>query len=366
MTPFPSRGDPQGDPAQSRGAGVPHATLRHAQVAEGTDDAVVVTPRRSGSRPEMTPGTSVSIPICIPGEEIGDPSHAFRLSRQVRALRPGLSFLVTRNGASPTCCYWRRSPGHRPGTFLSAAASRIAGSAPLQGGGEFGLRGGRAREVIGVGPRSGTDTGDHRPNGPRSRGRCGASISPISADHEFHGVGTCGSDTPSSVRTTGAIAAPRRWRPSPCTTAGPSACGSCATWPAPTASARTSWRWCRPPSGSASRPRPSRGRTRPWPRFPCRPSHTSAPRKGVGHFVVLHRVRKDSVVVADPSRGIVSLSRDEFCRRLDRAPAAGGPEPGAASRDAGDDAPSARGVGSSACSAPHSAVLAEAFVCACS
>jgi len=37
--------------------------------------------------------------------------------------------------------------------------------------------------------------------------------------------------------------------------------------------------------------------------------------EGLGHFVVLHRVRKDAVIVADPARGIERLSRDEFCRR---------------------------------------------------
>src|SRR5215469_8169485 len=37
--------------------------------------------------------------------------------------------------------------------------------------------------------------------------------------------------------------------------------------------------------------------------------------EGLGHFLVLHRVRKDSVVVADPARGIRELTRDEFCRR---------------------------------------------------
>ncbi len=36
--------------------------------------------------------------------------------------------------------------------------------------------------------------------------------------------------------------------------------------------------------------------------------------EGFGHFVVLHRVRKDSVVVADPSKGVLTLSRDRFCR----------------------------------------------------
>ena len=37
--------------------------------------------------------------------------------------------------------------------------------------------------------------------------------------------------------------------------------------------------------------------------------------EGLGHFLVLYRVKKDAVVVADPARGIQKLSRDEFCRR---------------------------------------------------
>jgi ATP-binding cassette subfamily B protein len=37
--------------------------------------------------------------------------------------------------------------------------------------------------------------------------------------------------------------------------------------------------------------------------------------EGLGHFVVLHRVRKDAVVVADPAWGIQRLARDDFCGR---------------------------------------------------
>jgi ATP-binding cassette subfamily B protein len=37
--------------------------------------------------------------------------------------------------------------------------------------------------------------------------------------------------------------------------------------------------------------------------------------EGLGHFVVLHRVKKDAVVVADPARGVEKLSREEFCQR---------------------------------------------------
>ena len=37
--------------------------------------------------------------------------------------------------------------------------------------------------------------------------------------------------------------------------------------------------------------------------------------EGLGHFVVLYRIKKEAVVVADPARGIQKLSRDEFCQR---------------------------------------------------
>ena len=37
--------------------------------------------------------------------------------------------------------------------------------------------------------------------------------------------------------------------------------------------------------------------------------------EGLGHFVVLHRVKKNKVVVADPARGVQTISKDDFCRR---------------------------------------------------
>jgi ATP-binding cassette subfamily B protein len=37
--------------------------------------------------------------------------------------------------------------------------------------------------------------------------------------------------------------------------------------------------------------------------------------EGLGHFVVLFKVQRDTVVVADPARGIQKLSRDAFCQR---------------------------------------------------
>ena len=37
--------------------------------------------------------------------------------------------------------------------------------------------------------------------------------------------------------------------------------------------------------------------------------------EGLGHFVVLYRVKKNAVVVADPASGIQTLGRDAFCQR---------------------------------------------------
>jgi ATP-binding cassette subfamily B protein len=37
--------------------------------------------------------------------------------------------------------------------------------------------------------------------------------------------------------------------------------------------------------------------------------------EGLGHYVVLYRVRKNAVVVADPASGIQKQSREEFCQR---------------------------------------------------
>src|SRR5439155_12856068 len=38
-------------------------------------------------------------------------------------------------------------------------------------------------------------------------------------------------------------------------------------------------------------------------------------KEGLGHFIVLHRVKKHSVVVADPARWVERLSQDDFCER---------------------------------------------------
>src|SRR5262249_21161183 len=85
--------------------------------------------------------------------------------------------------------------------------------------------------------------------------------------------------------------------------------------------------------------------------------------EGLGHFVVLHRVRKGVVVVADPGRGVESLSRDAFCGRWTGYLLLVVPE--------SDDDPAAPGL---APASPwrrflrllghHAPLLAEAFACA--
>jgi ATP-binding cassette subfamily B protein len=42
-------------------------------------------------------------------------------------------------------------------------------------------------------------------------------------------------------------------------------------------------------------------------------AHVKTP-EGYGHFIVLHRVEAEKVVVADPACGIVTLSREKFCK----------------------------------------------------
>ena len=46
--------------------------------------------------------------------------------------------------------------------------------------------------------------------------------------------------------------------------------------------------------------------------------------EGRGHFVVVYRVREDSVVIADPACGVRQLSRDEFRPAVDGLFAASG------------------------------------------
>ena len=85
--------------------------------------------------------------------------------------------------------------------------------------------------------------------------------------------------------------------------------------------------------------------------------------EGLGHFLVLHRVRKGSVVVADPARGVRTLTRDEFCRQWTGYLLLAVPEPNAcpATRGRAPVSPSRRFL---RLLSPHTAVLTEAFSCA--
>src|SRR6516162_8169827 len=80
--------------------------------------------------------------------------------------------------------------------------------------------------------------------------------------------------------------------------------------------------------------------------------------EGFGHFLVLHRVRKGSVVVADPARGIQKLTRDAFCRRWTGYLLLAVPEPNArpATRSGAAVSPCRRFL---RLLSPHTAVLTE-------
>ncbi len=85
--------------------------------------------------------------------------------------------------------------------------------------------------------------------------------------------------------------------------------------------------------------------------------------EGLGHFLVLHRVRKHSIVAADPARGIVRPSRKEFCERWTGYLLLLVPEKVAWYRQEGSTPPSpwSRFL---ALLRPQASILAEAFFCA--
>jgi ATP-binding cassette subfamily B protein len=85
--------------------------------------------------------------------------------------------------------------------------------------------------------------------------------------------------------------------------------------------------------------------------------------EGLGHFIVLHRVKKAAVVVADPGRGVQTLSRDEFCRRWTGYLLLMVPEPKAPAAGAGL-APVSPWQRFLRLLTPHAPVLLEAFLCA--
>jgi ATP-binding cassette subfamily B protein len=84
---------------------------------------------------------------------------------------------------------------------------------------------------------------------------------------------------------------------------------------------------------------------------------------GRGHFVVVYRVRKDSIVVADPARGLIRLAREEFAQVWTGYLLLAVPEslPTRSKRGQGAVSPAHRFL---RLLGGHSAVLAEAFVCA--
>jgi ATP-binding cassette, subfamily C, bacteriocin exporter len=84
--------------------------------------------------------------------------------------------------------------------------------------------------------------------------------------------------------------------------------------------------------------------------------------EGLGHFVVLHRVRSNDVIVADPGRGVHKLTRDEFCQRWTGYLLLLVPERQASA--AALRAPVSPWVRFLDLLAPHTSVLLEAFVCA--
>jgi ATP-binding cassette, subfamily C, bacteriocin exporter len=84
---------------------------------------------------------------------------------------------------------------------------------------------------------------------------------------------------------------------------------------------------------------------------------------GLGHFLVLHRVRKTAVVVADPARGVRTLTRDKFCQQWTGYLLLAVPESDAAPATRGNT-PVAPGRRFLRLLRPHTAVLTEAFACA--
>jgi HlyB family type I secretion system ABC transporter len=85
--------------------------------------------------------------------------------------------------------------------------------------------------------------------------------------------------------------------------------------------------------------------------------------EGLGHFVVLHRVGPQGVVVADPARGIRRLTRGEFCATWTGYLLLVAPETGLRPAGMGQTpaTPWRRFLG---LLSAHTPILAEAFVCA--
>ena len=86
--------------------------------------------------------------------------------------------------------------------------------------------------------------------------------------------------------------------------------------------------------------------------------------EGLGHFVVLHRVRKGSVVVADPARGVQTTVPRRVLPALDELPAHGGTGARSVPRGRGPACRSGPGVASSACCGPTPRFSSRPSVCA--
>jgi ATP-binding cassette subfamily B protein len=91
-------------------------------------------------------------------------------------------------------------------------------------------------------------------------------------------------------------------------------------------------------------------------------AHVRTP-EGLGHFIVLHRAQKDTVVVADPARGVERLSRDEFSRRWTGYLLLAVPQQKSAAGPAGS-APASPWRRFLGLLAGHKSVLVEAVFCA--
>jgi ATP-binding cassette subfamily B protein len=81
--------------------------------------------------------------------------------------------------------------------------------------------------------------------------------------------------------------------------------------------------------------------------------------QGLGHFVVLHRVKKDAAIVADPAKGVLTIPREEFCRHWTGYLLLLAPRQLVAS--SAPRGPWARFLG---LLRPHAGLLGEAFACA--
>jgi hypothetical protein len=99
-------------------------------------------------------------------------------------------------------------------------------------------------------------------------------------------------------------AVPQRWQRSRSTTGGPLAYSSCASWRAPTGSAQTSWDCCTPRKRFSFSAKGVKGSYDALSQVPLPAIAHVKTDESLGHFVVLYRVKKDAVVIADPARGI--------------------------------------------------------------